>query len=65
MSWPPPGRMTPLRRPRDALGGMHSGAPSLHSPSPHPSRSDMSMRRSLDLGKTEINQLVGSDLNKV
>lgn len=45
VSWPPPGRMTPLRRPRDALGGMHSGAPSLHSPSPYPSRSDMSMRR--------------------
>lgn len=45
VSWPPTGRMTPLRRPRDALGGTKSGAPSLQSPSPHPSRSDMSTRR--------------------
>ncbi|KAG7503569.1 hypothetical protein JOB18_041026 [Solea senegalensis] len=36
--------MTPLRRPRDTLGGMKSGVPSL---SPFPSRSDMtSLRRS-------------------
>lgn len=50
-SWPPPppppGRMTPLRRPRDTLGGMKSGAPSPYSPSPHPSRSDMSVVRGL------------------
>lgn len=39
------GRMTPLRRPRDALGGMNSGAPSLQSPSSFPSRSDMMARR--------------------
>ena len=46
VSWPPPpGRTTPLRRPRDALGGMKSGAASPHSASPYPSLSDMSMRR--------------------
>lgn len=41
VSWPPAGRMTPLRRPRDALGGMESGAASPHSPSADASRSDM------------------------
>lgn len=41
VSWAAAGTMTPLRRPRDALGGMKSGAASLHSPSAHASRSDM------------------------
>lgn len=71
VSWPPPGRMTPLRRPRDTLGGMKSGAPSPLSPSPFPSRSDMSARgggldgRNTGRGKKQINQVSGSDSNKV
>ncbi|KAM7407017.1 hypothetical protein PAMA_002975 [Pampus argenteus] len=48
--------MTPLRRPRDTLGGMQSGAPSLHSPSPYPSRSDMSMRRVEDRFETQCGE---------
>lgn len=62
-SWPPPGRMTPLRRPRDVLGGMQSGAP---SPSPYPSRSDMSTRRRTRFGNTSRGRLMNSsDLTRI
>lgn len=60
VSWPPPGRMTPLRRPRDALGGMQSGAPSLHSPSPYPSRSDMSTRSRTQFDTPREGKLINS-----
>lgn len=66
VSWPPPGRMTPLRRPRDALGGMQSGAPSLHSPSPYPSRSDMSTRKEGSIRNTGRGKLINSsDLTRI
>lgn len=57
VSWPLLGRMTTLRRPREALGGMPSGSLSLHSPSPYPSSSDMTMS---GIGRTREGELFDS-----